>query len=250
MRKTLISGIMLAVFAAPALALDTVDVTLNGFGFGVNTSVSSNAGSSYSTVFSGFTQGTFANSTSVDAVDGVYELFCLQLLQSIGFGNSNTFVIQPTLAGVIPDGPPGAMSVAAESAVFNMYASTNGSQYLTNLDAQAFQLALWDITFDFDGTAGSLGLSTGNFRARNLAAPVIAAFGDYVDLALNGVGDPTELTLGLQSLKVQDLAFSIPGGRDIPCVDCDLPEPGTLGLLGLGMIGLAGRRKLLSVVKD
>jgi len=246
--KTLAFSLLVCLLSAPALALDTVDVTLTGFGLGKNTSVSSNSGGSFSNTWAGFTNATFVNSTSTDVLDGAYELFCLQLLQSIHFGTTNTFAIQPTLAGNIPDGPPGALSPVAASAVENMFSEADGLQYLSNDDSAAFQLALWDITFDYDGSLASLSLSTGQFRA-NTNATVAALFDIYVDSAVNGIPLAGDTTYGLQSIKVQDLAFFIPGDRDIPCIDCNVPESGSLTLLGIGMIGLGASRRFAVAVK-
>ncbi len=95
--KTVAFALLAALLAPPVSALDTVDVTLTGFGLGKHTSVSSNSGGSFRNTWAGFTNATFVNSTSTDVLDGAYELFCLQLLQSIGFGSSNQFTIQPVL---------------------------------------------------------------------------------------------------------------------------------------------------------
>lgn len=229
---------LLAAFSVPAMALGTVDVTLNSLGLGNSTSVSSNSGVSYSNVWAGFTNNTLINSTTTDVLDGLYELFCLQLLQSSAFGTANTFGVPPTLAGSIPDGSPGALSPIAASAVGNMFSEAAGSQYLSNDTAAAFQLALWDITFDYDGTLYSLNLDAGTFRA-NTTPAVAGLFSLYADSAVNGYTLTGDTTYGLQNLKVQDLAFFTPAGRATPCVDCNVQEPGSLALFGVCLLGLS-----------
>ncbi|MEJ2516377.1 MAG: PEP-CTERM sorting domain-containing protein, partial [Gammaproteobacteria bacterium] len=88
----------------------------------------------------------------------------------------------------------------------------------------AFQLALWEIVQD-----ETLDLSTGDFF-------VIDGFGDAVDLATEWLGMLDEYTAvenlwALKSETSQDLIF------------IEVPEPGTLALLGTGLIAFGAARR-------
>lgn len=105
--------------------------------------------------------------------------------------------------------------------------SNNGSTAIN--DRSDLSLAFWEIARDYDGTQSSLNLSGGNFAvtsgslsfAQSLIADAYSNHGSKIDMA---VFCPTERP------SQEFIAWRVP----------TVPEPGTLSLIGMSLLGLLG----------
>jgi MYXO-CTERM domain-containing protein len=126
------------------------------------------------------------------------------------------------------------MGQVRADAIARMYAFASGAQYGSNADyAAAFQIAVWEIANDYDGTAVSLDLALGNFRGTTLAAAITTSVTTLLGAATQ-VGAPITQLLGLGNATYQDQIID---------PTSPIPTPGTIAMLALAGIFGARRRR-------
>lgn len=225
------SALVAAVLSAlPMVATaDTIDLTLTTLGNGSYVNVSSNAGSSFRSVFAGEFGMLASNSTNTSALpNGAYDIFCLELNSPIYSGTPYRYNVVG-LGTVNPNGTPGALGATGAEAIQDMWNFANGRQYDTNDFATAFQLALWEVTFD--GTNDSRTGGTFRFNGGSAVNAIVADL--FNSINING----TTITLaGLTNGNAQDLLVN-------PNQNEKVSEPGSLAMLGLGLLGLGTIRR-------
>jgi hypothetical protein len=172
--------------------------------------------------------------------NGVIGGFCMNIVENIGSGSLNYDVLmledgpRPT---TFLGGPMGQQKAAFLAELWGRFYNpvwAAGGTYTSQQksDAEAFAAAVWEIVYEdlpalssgwdvtIDGTGGSRG-----FRAENL---------DYQTTnnwlhALDGTGSMAQLR-SLSRIGSQDFIVKI-------------PEPATIGILSLGILGLVRKRK-------
>jgi len=219
--------VLLCGAAVSVAEASLVDVFCPGVGVGRNVTVTQ--GSTNYNVFAGQIRLVLSNSTGQPFFPD-WISFCTELAQNIHInGPIRTYEVTP-----VSDLPtPGAgMGTARAEALARMYFAANGAQFGTNADyAAAFQIAVWEIVNDFDGTLASLDLASGNFRG-TINAAISANFASLF-AAASGGGNMSAL-LGLGNASFQDQIIDVTSG---------IPTPGAMALLALaGLTGLRRRR--------
>jgi hypothetical protein len=245
------SGILAATYFAASTAFgnafagpnpDTQNLTWGGFSNGsVGVSVSTNSGTSYSSVNTGQFYGFFDGEGNGLGADDFFRFFCIELGQ---FVDSAPNPYTRTL-GV--DGAHNATDAAELTRLFDQFypngatgtyysggSQTNFGNFANATDSAAFQLAIWEIWFDTDN---ALNLSSGSFRAGSSAVTTQAQ--GYLTAIGNGSTPADGWTL---------YEFNSPSKQDYLSVTNtgplqQTPEPGTLILLGVGALAAWGTSK-------
>jgi hypothetical protein len=229
---------IVAICAAGTASADTVNLSYAGTGNGRMLHIWLGAQE----------RDTFAGRLLHDATGGTGSLaglpatavtFCVDLLQ-----NQATSPSAYTLSSVATlSGNAGRTNLgyAKQQAIYDIYAAAAGRQFTLGLDyATAFQVALWEIVYDYNPSAPGYGLSNsgGTFRAAMAGQTALSpSIADKVSFLLGSVGlnaaAPTGLK-GLRSAGFQDQLFDF--GATVP-----LPRGIWIGLATLSGIGLTRR---------
>jgi|GEM_PF-557447 hypothetical protein len=244
MNKMTLSVIAVAAAAGMASA-NTIDLAYLGTGAGRNVRITLDGSST--NVFAGQLRHQMSNGTGAGAeLSGqAMVTYCADINQTVG-ASASTYEIVDVSVLPSPDSvtTPGGMGAIRAAAIQNLYAYANSmgavhtDSSASNDFGTAFQLVVWELVYDFDGTAGSFSLTSGAFSAKQTNGN--ALWGSVVaianDLFLNGAMVNSGYTgvAGLRSGTRQDQLVEL-------SVFIPTPSAAAIGLVGLG--GLAARRR-------
>src|SRR5205085_1292098 len=134
-------------------------------GMGASKGVRVTIGSSTFNTSAGQMMHTFSNGNGVTTpLNGqTRATFCTDLTESASSAGS-TYTVT-SIANLPQTAGWPAMGATRAQGVYNLFAAASGNQFLgsaTDTYAAAFQIALWEVVYDYSGSAGSLSLTGGN----------------------------------------------------------------------------------------
>ncbi len=228
---TAVVGSLCAV-ATPAAA-DQVGMMYVGAGQGRDVRMS--VGSLTMDVFAGQLKHQISGGTgAASGLNGVYTTFCADAAEYLKYAET------PYSVAAIADLPKSSgwapMGAEREQGVYDLYAAASGSQLGASSDADlaaAFQVALWEVIYDFNGTRSSMDATSGIMSVSQTSG---AALTGSMLSYLNGFFDAIMLVTAQQSGLI---GLSNWGGQDqiVSPVMIPLPNPALLGLAGMAGLG-------------
>ncbi|MFN0012044.1 MAG: Cys-Gln thioester bond-forming surface protein [Phycisphaerales bacterium] len=240
-RSTILASVFGSSFAlaGAAFAAPTAEMAFTGAGKGSNVKIVFN-GNSFN-AFSGQLKHTISGATGLNSViNGDRRTFCIDLSQHVN-KNTNTYEIVDIVAEVSGISPAFAgVRGAAISGIYNTFGSAAiGSTNATSNDfAAAFQLAVWELAYDFTGVASSINLAAGvaSFKKTDgsaLSGGILTQFNNIISAVGNG---PVAAGLvALRSGNYQDQLVYVPGTL--------IPSAGSAAMAALGGLLIARRRR-------
>lgn len=231
-------------FAAAALiaagsAAHADTVRMQFVGVGAARVVKATIGSTSVNCYAGQLLHTFSNGNGVAAgLTGTKVTFCTDLTQEVT-STGDIYTVAPIANLPQTTGWPN-MGPTRAQAVYDLYAAAAGQESAANANpdfAAAFQIALWEIAYDYTGSLSSLNLGAGNVKICNTNNTALSGtlMADVNQLFSQiGAGVVQQGLLGLSNDCAQDQILEV---QTVP-IPASLPA----GLAGLGLVALARRR--------
>jgi len=231
-----------AVIAAAAIGgtclADSVDLRYTGTGRGAVVRTSLNGRTQ--TVFAGQLVHEASGGTGAGAgLHGEFITFCVDLLERVSRQERTYDVVD---VSDVPGEPMGGQRAAALASLIHYAGTTVTTSDASGALAAAFQLAVWEIIYDFDLTEGasSLDLTDGAFSAwthrgrtlrSSIQSHIDAMFTTVIEGPLEGAGQRRVTALANEGAQDQIIITGVP-----------LPGAAGLGLAGLSGLFFARRR--------
>jgi len=233
-KRLALAAAAVSALTASALA-DSVDLQFIGTGLGRNVMVHLSGSSTY--VFAGQLYHNFSDGQgAASSLDGNLLTYCCELTQYVS-QNKAEYELVP-----VEDAPSTApMGDIRAQALRDLYAYADGDQFVTqntedNRDfTAAFQIAVWEIVYDYDGTLASLDIGDGELiiTDRNAGGLRTGIEGFLADLfGAIGLGADFPELYAVINPCAQDQLVMIP-----------LPAPFAMAAVGLAAVAWR-RRKL------
>jgi hypothetical protein len=221
--------------ASPAIA-GTIDLSYAGGGRGQNVRITHAGAPQGQSVFAGQLRWNILNVSPDTAwlVSDDFRTYCIDLAQSVSRSSRTYTVTDPVLAPM--SAPMGDDKARLLRNMFSGAGSTIFNGAVSNTDAAAFQLAVWDIVSDYrvDSVGYGLGLGSGDFTARGsnggtLSDSVQGRYADFIAQAVREESRDTRL-----------VALTNPDAQDQITI---IPAPASAALLCMAGIVMARRRR-------
>jgi hypothetical protein len=225
---------LVAAGATGAAQADTVNLNYTGAGSG--RMVRASLGAQSWNVFAGrLIHNTAGGTAGLAGLPSSISTFCVDILQ--GQASAPSSYSSSSIATLSGNTGLTNLGFAKQQAIYDLYQAANGRQFTGNLDhAAAFQLALWEVVYDYSATLPGHGLNLigGNFRATSAGQITLSA---AVTVELNyllasvGIGASSHGLVGFRSGPYQDQLYADPVLVPLPLAVW--PALGGLGLVAV-----------------
>lgn len=226
-----------ALIGLTAVSAHAETVTMQNIGIGAGSSVRFSLGEIERDVFAGELIHQVSGATGDFAfLNGTITTFCPDITEHVA-ESAEEFEIVDVAAIPLADGLP-AMGAVRADALRTLYATNMAALTAESMSASfatAFQVTIWEIVNDFDGSVSSIDTNAGDLRITlpngfELTGAIQAQVDSFkIGLAANLGTTSFDGLIGFANEGAQDQLY--------------VPAPGALALLGLGSLTATRRRR-------
>lgn len=227
-------------FATSAAHADVFNMQFTGTGAGSTVQIH-HAESNTFNAFAGELNHEITNATGDDAfLNGTWATFCADITEHVSSDGTEyqTAMLESIPLTVNNPNPMSSVQADAITTLYNNNAPSIINGGLSNAMGAAFQITIWEIIADFDGSASSINLNEGALAitGRNgddLNSNIVNEFNSLksqIMLGLNNEQSNQRTVIGLASAGAQDQLVAV-------------PAPGAISLFAAGSLLVTRRRR-------